>query len=65
MTVETLISHLQALVDVGLPATTTVYVREKTNLNGAGWCSPRKVDPGYDPHPISAPYPAPLVVYIS
>lgn len=65
MTIETLIGQLQALIDLGLPPGTTVYVREKTNLNGAGWRSPREVKPGYDPYPVSAPYPAPMVVYIS
>lgn len=65
MTIGALISQLQVLIDLGLPPGTTVYVREKTNLNGAGWCSPREVKPGYDPHPVSASYPAPLVVYVS
>jgi hypothetical protein len=64
MTIEQLIGQLQALA-AELPAGTTVYVPEKTRLNGAGWCSPRTVEHGYDPHPISAPHPAPLVVYVS
>lgn len=65
MSIERLIGQLQALIDVGLPPGTTVYVPEKTNRNGAGWRSPRKVEPGYDPHPIGADHPAPLVLYIS
>ena len=64
VSIEGLIRQLQDLVEAGLLPGTTVYVPEKTNLNGAGWCSPREVKPGFDPHPISAPYPAPLVVYI-
>ena len=65
MTIETLISQLQGLIDAGMEPGTTVYVREKTNLNGAGWCSPRTVDPGYDPHPLSAANDGTLVVYVS
>jgi hypothetical protein len=65
MSIEGLIRELQGLIGAGLPAGTTVYVREETALNGAGWVSPRQVCPGHDPHPISAPYPAPLVVYVS
>jgi hypothetical protein len=65
VSIDGLIGQLQALVDAGLPPGTTVYVPEKTRLNGAGWRSPRDISPGYDPHPISVPHPAPLVVYIS
>lgn len=64
MSIGDLIGHLRALVDLGLPEETTVYVPEKTNLNGAGWCSPRSVQPGYDPHPLSAANDGTLVVYV-
>jgi len=63
MTIEELIAQLQAAA-AELPGA-TVYVPEKTRLNGAGWRSPRTVEPGCDPHPVSAPHPAPLVVYVS
>jgi hypothetical protein len=62
---ETLMSRLQELIDAGLDPRTTLYVREKTNLNGAGWVSPRTVTTGYDPHPLSAANDGTLVVYIS
>jgi len=65
VSIEILISQLQEFVDAGLPPGTTVYVREKTNLNGAGWCSPREVIAGYDPHPLSAANDGTLVVYVS
>jgi len=65
VTIETLISHLQELIDAGLEPRTTVYVREKTNLNGAGWTSPRTVTTGYDPYPLSAANDGTLVVYVS
>src|SRR6266496_2016401 len=65
MNIETLISHLQELIDAGLDPRTMVYVREKTNLNGDGWVSPRTVTTGYDPHPLSAANDGTLVVYVS
>jgi hypothetical protein len=65
MSIETLIAALQAHVDAGLPPGTTVYVREKTALNGAGWVSPRTLEPGFDPHPLSAANDGTLVVFIS
>jgi len=63
--IETLMSYLQELIDAGLDPRTMVYVREETNLNGAGWVSPRKLTTGYDPHPLSAANDGTLVVYIS
>jgi len=65
VTIEKLISSLQALVEGGLPPGTFVYVPEKTRLNGACWRGAHTIKLGYDPHPISRPDPAPLVVYIS
>jgi hypothetical protein len=65
VSIETLIGALQAHIDAGLPPGTTVYVPEKTKLNGAGWASPRYVRPGYDPHPLSAANDGTLVVYVS
>lgn len=65
MSIEALIGVLQAHIDAGLPPGTTVYVREKTTLNGAGWVSPRYIRPGYDPHPLSAANDDSLVVYVT
>lgn len=65
MNIEGLIARLQEFIEAGLDPRTTVYVREKTNLNGAGWVSPRTVATGYDPHPLSAANDGTLVVYIS
>jgi hypothetical protein len=66
VTIERLIAALQDLVlSDQVPPGATVYVREKTALNGAGWVSPRTLEPGYDPHPLSAANDGTLVVFIS
>lgn len=64
MSIDTLISRLLALKSSGVPGTATAYVPEKTNLNGAGWCSPRRVETGFDPHPLSAANDGTQVVFI-
>ena len=65
VSIEALIGALQELTDAGLPPGTTVYVREETALNGAGWVSPRYIRPGFDPHPLSAASDGTQVVYVS
>jgi len=62
MRIEELVSKLQDVAAV-MPGA-TVYIPEKTRLNGAGWVSPRTIKPGYDPHPLSAANDGTLVVYI-
>lgn len=64
MSIDALIGQLQAYRELGLPGETIVYVPEKTRLNGADWCSPVSVYPGYDPHPLSAANDGTLVVYV-
>ncbi len=65
VSIETLIKTLRDLADAGVPLDSTVYVRESTALNGAGWVSPRYIRPGFDPHPCSAANDGTLVVYVS
>ena len=64
MNLGRLIRELEAWRDE-LGSDTTVYVREKTRLNGAGWVSPRTIEPGFDPWPLSAANDGTLVVFIS